>query len=200
MLIAWNEYSANLSGATYKMVECEECNQKYVYQMVRTGEGRGNSLYFLDNAGARRRAQGQAKAVLEHKLKKECDAVPCPKCGWYQEQMVVKMRNEYRLWLWYTGLVVAFAGAVCGTLGLAYAAFDVTMRPLGVGFLALGLTAFASGIGCIVWRMRLAAQFDPNDSTAKERLEIAAARAQKVKNFEKWLIENGVDMQTAESV
>jgi hypothetical protein len=154
----------------------------------------------LDNAGAQRRAQGQAQAVLEHKLKKECDAVPCPKCGWYQDQMVAKMRDEYYLWIWYTGLVVAFAGAVVGTLGSAYAVFDQTMRSLGIGLAVPGIVLIAIGIGAIVWRMQLAAQFEPNKAPLKERMEIASEKAQKVKDFEKWLKENGIDTQTPEPV
>jgi hypothetical protein len=29
-VIVWMEYTCNLSGGTYKFVECEECKQKYV--------------------------------------------------------------------------------------------------------------------------------------------------------------------------
>jgi hypothetical protein len=196
-MLVWNEYSANVSGATYKFVECEECKQKYVYRMVRTGAGQGNSLYFLDNAGAQRRAQGQAKAELEHKLKKECDAVPCPKCGLYQEDMVEKMRKEYRMWLYYTGVFVIFSAFLAAALGIAL--FGNELKVAGVSMFIVAVLGVVGGAGAIAWRIDQASGFDPNAAPAKERLKIAEQKAQKVKNFEKWLKENGIEFQEPEA-
>ncbi len=190
-MIVWNEYNCQVSGGTYKFVECEDCKQKYVYRMMREAAGQGNSLYFLDNAGAERRAKNQAEAILKKTLAAECDAVPCPKCGAYQQDMMAKLCREYRLWMFWTGVFAIFAGVLSGSLG--FILFEADSRGWGLGLGVVTLLGFAGGIGLIVWRRKLADAFEPNDTPLEDRLAIAAVRSTKVNNFEKWLKEQEID-------
>ena len=194
-MLVWNEYSCNVSGGTYKFVECEECQQKYVYRMERHADGQGNSLYFLDNAGAQRRAENQAQAVLQHLLKTECDAVPCPKCGWYQEDMVKKLCREHRLWMYWLGIFAMFAGVLCGSLG--YPMYEAEYRLTAIILFLLALVGIGGGVGAILGRRSLASGFEPNAAPVEDRLQNAAEKAQTLKAFKKWLKEQGIDMPEA---
>lgn len=183
-MIVWMEYKCNLAGRTYKFVECEECKQKYVYGMVRKATGQGDSLYFLDNAGAQNRARNSAQAQLEKALANDCDPVPCPKCGSYQDDMVEKLCREYRMWMWWLGIFAIFAGVLCGALGYAFHGTD--SRALGMGLLATGFVGIAAGIGSMVLRRHMADAFEPNRTPLQQRLAIAEDRAEKVKSFKAW--------------
>jgi hypothetical protein len=190
-VIVWNEYTCKVSGGTFKFVECEECKQKYVYQMVREASGQGNSLYFLDNAGAQRRANSQAQAILNKTLQEDCDPVPCPKCACYQQNMMEKLCREYRLWMYWTGVSMIFVSVLCGAFAFMHSALEGGM--LAAALAVVAFLGFVGGIGVIVWRRQLAAEFEPNETPLAERQSIAEERAVKVKNFENWLKEHGLD-------
>lgn len=190
-VLAWNEYTYSASGGAYKFVVCEKCKQKYVYCMVRSGDGQGTSLYFLDNSGAQRRAEDQAHAVLQHRLKAECDPVPCPKCGWYQKDMVAKLRRDYQPWLYWTGILASFAGTLCAALGYPMLSYDYRFYA-SILFIAAFL-GVGGGMTAFFCRSRGAARFEPNAIPVKDRLRIANERAEMVTNFEKWLEEQEAD-------
>src|SRR4051812_41761719 len=114
MLYVGQTFTARLQGSVIKGVHCENCGCDYLYQLERTGVGKGSSPYYLDNDGAKRRAQAGAQRALLKALQ-GCDTAPCPECGWYQAEMVKKMRGAYT-WL----LVLAIcAGVVAGFAMLA---------------------------------------------------------------------------------
>src|SRR6266478_3364166 len=52
MIPSVTSYSATVSGAVPKLVQCESCNAEYVYQLERTASGLEISPLSLDNAGA----------------------------------------------------------------------------------------------------------------------------------------------------
>lgn len=191
-MLVWNEYNCKVRGETFKFVECEECKQKYVYTMVREAQGQGNSLYFLDNAGAENRAQNQAQAELTKALETDCDPVPCPKCGSYQQNMMEKLCREYRLWMFWVGVFMIFAGVLIGALG--YILVESESRGTGLGLALASLLAIVGGSGIIAWRRQMGSDFEPNETPLETRLAVAEKRAVKVKNFKKWLEEQGVDL------
>lgn len=192
MIIAWNEYTCKVSGGTYKFVECEDCKQKYVYQMNREAKGQGTSLYFLDNAGAQNRASKQAQAALKKALETDCDPVPCPKCGAFQQNMMEKICREYRMWMFWLGVFTIFGSVLLGALG--YTFFATEPRMLGLVMLFGAFLGVVGGAAVIAWRKQMGRDFEPNDTPLEQRLALAEARAVKVKNFEKWLTEQGVEV------
>ncbi len=117
MIYVGRRYTSRVSGSVLKGAYCENCECEYLYKMVRTAEGQGSSPYYLDNAGAERRAQESAINSLTAALK-GVDAVPCPDCGWYQKNMLWKMGGSYG-WLIAMWVIGAFATFICYQNGLA---------------------------------------------------------------------------------
>ena len=105
-------YTAKVSGTSVKLVHCEACQVEFVYLMKRTGVGHGRSAFFLNNAGAQKRAQTAAMKQLQRRLASEIDAVPCIGCGELQPDMVRKLRAYYLFWLWLIGALIVVISAV----------------------------------------------------------------------------------------
>src|SRR6185295_5984404 len=61
-------------------------------------QGRGSSPYYIDNAGAQRRAERGAAKQLQKLLLYGVDPVACPDCGWIQAEMVAEMRKRRHRW------------------------------------------------------------------------------------------------------
>ena len=104
-----SRHSATAELPVWVPVRCKFCSATFVYQTVKTGSGAGRSLLWLDEKGARQRAQEEAVASLRLDPKVSYQAVPCPHCERYQPGMVWRLRR----WRLLTGLVVgAMLGAV----------------------------------------------------------------------------------------
>lgn len=176
------QYTSRVSGAAAKLVLCEECGLEYVYLLERDAEGHGSSLLFLDNAGGQRRAAEAAERALAKKLDRECEVVPCPKCGHVQPDMArLAKRRHLRLvkrvgWIW-TGLAAVF--------GILNAASSVGMD--GPYFLPWGAFAAIAAVGpaMLVVRLLLAQAYDPNAIALEERMADAKRLALTREEFEK---------------
>lgn len=166
MIYAFTHYYASAAGAATKTVVCEKCGETFHYTLVRTGRGEGQSPYFLDNEGARGRADAEAAASLRARLDAGVEPVPCPNCRWYQAHMVKEMRRRRLRWMFILGTaasailmlliwIVILFGSKAFEQPVSEAA-KTTAWQLGAG-LALAL----SGIGL---RWRLVRRFDPNAS------------------------------------
>ena len=123
MIYVGKRYTSRVSGSVLKGAYCENCECEYLYKMVRTAEGQGSSPYYLDNAGAERRAQQAAINSLTASLK-GVDPVPCPDCGWYQKNMLWTMGGSYgwMIVLWVIGAIATFICYQSGLEPFLYAA------------------------------------------------------------------------------
>jgi hypothetical protein len=174
-------YTARASGAILKPVHCEQCHAEYVYRMARVGLGSGTSLLFLENQGAQDRATQQAANELGGRLLRECDAVPCPACGWYQREMVDALRRDHRGWMQDTGLVLLTISLI--SLVVAYvnwlpnfphgpvASWLVPTSLIG------GVMTGVVGVGLLIARAKLAAGYDPNATDPQTRIASGRLRA-----------------------
>ena len=191
--VVWKEYSCVLSGSAFKFVECEKCQQRYVYQMSRHVQGTGNSLYFLDNAGAEDRARNTAATELQTQLDNDCDPVPCISCGWYQANMQTKLRNEHQIWLFYMAIALIIPFIIL-TL-LAYLMFvSVDPHPVvGAIFLVADGVVVSVAIGAILIRKHLASKLEPNGDPIESRMQLARLNAITVAAFEELAKKQGVD-------
>ena len=52
------------------------------------------------------RAASKADTKLAKQLAKECDAVSCPACGWYQRNMVRRIKLRIIRWMVFTAFVI----------------------------------------------------------------------------------------------
>ena len=92
-------YTAKVKGRQLKLVSCVQCSEEYVYALERAAQAEDTSILFLDNAGAKARAEAAAQAKLNAKLERECDVVPCPACGHIQPDMVKQARRLRHRWM-----------------------------------------------------------------------------------------------------
>src|SRR5438874_2630964 len=99
------EFTAAATGSIVRDVTCEKCGCAYHYRLVRRGEGHGHSPYHLNNRGAERRAHDRAQRRLAKMLARDVDPVPCPDCGWIQQEMVHEVRRRRLRWLNVVALV-----------------------------------------------------------------------------------------------
>jgi hypothetical protein len=86
-------YGATVSGSTVKHVRCASCSKAFAYILERAVSGRGDSHYYLNNAGAAEKARQRARANLDRALSEGVDPVHCPACGIYQPAMVQVLRK-----------------------------------------------------------------------------------------------------------
>src|SRR5579871_595585 len=103
------DYFTTTTGSVLKLVRCESCHAEYAYELQRSAEGKGSSFLFLDNQGAAARASSRAEANLRNKLERGVDLVPCPECGWYQDNMQRKARRLHQRWMLLTGVCLALS-------------------------------------------------------------------------------------------
>ena len=180
-----------LQGQTLKSVTCEQCQAEYVYSLQREASGEGTSWLFLDDEGASERAERRARAAMDKALREECDAVPCPACGWYQAPMQTMLRAQYRSWmLWLGGtllVVTFFAGLV---LYVNYVSIHgPNPRATFIAWMIVGL-GVPGGIGLIALRKILSAGFDPNLQDLESRKRLGAERALLRPEFERLVEES----------
>jgi len=107
-----NKYTATVTGSAMKHVICSHCGCEFVCQLKRQAAGEATSWLWLNNNGASYNARASATDALNNKLQNEIDAVPCPNCGMYQENMVRKLKND----AWNEVVRVAFSFGVIGVI------------------------------------------------------------------------------------
>jgi hypothetical protein len=175
-------YTSWVSGAAAKPVTCEECGAEYVYLLEREAEGHGSSVLFLDNAGGERRAHEAAERDLARQLERDCEVVPCPKCGHLQPEMVKLARRRHLRIVKTGGWVLTALAAVFGILN---AASSLGME--GPYFMSWPAFAGIAAIGpaILVVRLFLAQAFDPNTAPLEERMATAKKLALTREEFEK---------------
>jgi hypothetical protein len=113
------KYITAVRGAVWKFVWCARCQERYAYLLELEATGEDHDLLFLDGKGSAERARTQAEQNLLQKSRNCVLPVPCPSCGWYQDDMSKKLREEASI----NG--VQIAGLVIAVLSLIPLVFDV---------------------------------------------------------------------------
>ena len=93
------DFDAAATGATWQNVTCEKCHKPYHYALVRDANASVRAAYGMMQASAERRAEKTAEYRLMKLLERGVDLVPCPACGWYQDDMVREGRRRTARWL-----------------------------------------------------------------------------------------------------
>lgn len=131
-LLAAFEESVELTGVTRKQVNCEHCSTVFEYDMTRNVLMRGlRSEEALETVG---------RTKLSRILEAECDPHPCPGCGYYQQDMVRKLRRN-AFGRVPKGIYWALFGMIASPF-LIMPHFIDELMPRGVSFYLL-LTIFA---------------------------------------------------------
>jgi hypothetical protein len=185
--LSGSDYSCSTSGAVLKLVHCECCEAQYVYRMERSAKGQGTSVWFLNNAGAAR-AASEADTQLRCMLERDVDPVPCPKCGWYQQNMLRSARSEQGSRLLYVGVCFTLAFIPAAVIGLCVNFFvgrggqPVVSGPV---FLACSALWVVFGLSLILAGFIVAVRYDPNTQDLEARKLIGQTRAKLREEFEK---------------
>jgi hypothetical protein len=94
--------------------------------------------------------------------------LPCPSCGWYQADMVARMRADQGGAQLALGTVGLSVGGLAGLLALVSL---LASAIVGAGFMsglamvitaAIAVALLGGGIAALVWRGRVQRAFDPN--------------------------------------
>src|SRR5271168_4267520 len=102
--------NAERVGGRIVRVACTRCGCEYFYKFTRIGIGSTQAPYGLGVDRATRKANQKAQKDLDRRLASEAELVPCPKCHWINDDLVVGCRRgSYRKW-GDTAALIAAAG------------------------------------------------------------------------------------------
>jgi hypothetical protein len=171
------DYTSMIHGTMHKFVPCEQCGVEYVYLLERIASGSSSSFLFLDNSGAEERASAKADAALRRKLERGVDAVPCPKCGWYQDHMIPAARRAHRLWMLILGACLTIGVLPLGLIGALLNSNENAGPTIPWFTFQVGLAAIAIlGIGLMIVKLIAGWCFDPNSQPVEARIQIGQSR------------------------
>ena len=154
-------------------------------------------MVFQDSQKMRERAQASAEALLEKRLGRECEPVPCPDCGHYQRHMLDRAARLRFGWLAKTGLYLLLLSVPFGVVTVVIHAI-ANQRPapgqelVATIFASLFGACLAAGVLLPLGRVYCGWRYDPNGLDVDLRLRIGRDLA--VKPAEAWrLIDTGSD-------
>lgn len=131
---------AAVQGAVWKFVSCAHCQERFAYLLELEATGEDHDLLFLDAEGSAERAQAMAEHNLLQKCRNVVLPVPCPNCGFHQDDMSQILKDEKSI----NSLQVA--GCVIVVLSLVTLVLDIpgiwvlttVLAPIGLVLLAYG--------------------------------------------------------------
>jgi len=156
---------ANVQGAVWKIASCAHCHERYAYLLELEATGADHDLLFLDAEGSAERARAQAEENLRQKSRNVVLPVPCPNCGFYQDDMARKLKEEASI------NSLQIAGAVIAL---------VSLIPLGLSvpyIWILTLVLSVTGLALLAWGYVLAFRFDPNAGDPERRKALGRQHA-----------------------
>ena len=187
--------SVTSKGAVLKFVKCEACGDEYVYKLERTATGVATGLRFVDEEGKRARASAHAQTVLNSKLERGVDVVPCPACGRIQQHMIPHCRRRRLRWMLHLGLALMLLACVGGSLGAMINGIVEDQQgapPVPWPVLLATVAVFgALGPGLMIARFVAVRRYDPNAEDEERRIRQGQERAALRDELEAWRHENG---------
>lgn len=179
-----------IQGSIPQSVCCEKCRLDYVYLSTRIARGTGTNPLFLAGQQADREAEQQARQRLAEAFEHAVDPVPCPGCGWFQQNMIAPARQlhwaklrQIGKWMAILSLIVMFP---------FYMAHKVSPESVTASVLYRGLQAtFVVGLLLFPLRRFLASRFEPNGLPVGQRLQVGRTFALTREAFLKLAAEAG---------
>ena len=165
LLVYWRFVRTSL-GSAIREVQCEKCQERFAYEIVRLGIGSDVSPYFLRDEAAEASASKQSQRDLTRRIAKETDPVPCPHCGWMQDDMIRGVRRGMLQWI---RPLVYGSWAIWGFVLFLAAGTEYSVKGSNgywtaviVPNLGLALWPVGVGIGLLICRWLLALRYSPN--------------------------------------
>jgi hypothetical protein len=198
VLLTRHEDRGRLSKTIHVGVRCEQCGHKYGYALSRSARVKVARAVWESRATAREAAQRHAETLVDQKLDRESDPVPCPKCGWLQNKMLDAARREQFPHSPRNAVVALIIAGVA-----LFASFVVQMiqeeHPnLALGGVLCGLLITVAllgggGIMSLVVHQRRVKNHDPNSTPVEERIERGRERALSWEEFQELYPEDDVE-------
>jgi hypothetical protein len=151
------KHVAAVRGAVWKFVSCAHCKQRYAYLLEVEATGEDHDLLFMDGERSAERARAQAEQNLLQKSRNCVLPVPCPMCGYYQDDMSRQLKEE----VWTNP--VQMVGAAIAMLSLLPLAFDIAYNWV------LTLVLAVVGLALLAYGYVLVVRFDPNAGDPEPR-------------------------------
>ena len=156
---------AAVQGAVWKFVSCAHCQQPYAYLLELEATGEDHDLLFLDGKGSAERARARAEQNLVQKSRNVVRPVPCPACGFYQDDMARKLKEEKSINSpQIVGVVIALLSLIPLALGIPY-------------IWVLTIVLAVTGLSLVAWGYVLAFRFDPNAGDPEPRKALGREHA-----------------------
>ena len=147
---------APVGGTVWKFVSCTHCQERYAYLLKMEATAECHDLLFLDGEGSAR-ARPQAEQNLLQKSRNNMLSVPCPNCGFYQDEMSRQLKEA--AWINWPQI----AGAAIVLLSFIPLLFAISY--LWVLTLILG----TAGLAVLSYGYVIAFRFDPNAGDPEPR-------------------------------
>jgi hypothetical protein len=179
------DYTATASGSVVKIVCCEACDHEYAYGMSRRISSSTFSVLGLDGNDAAASSQQDARQRLRRALKKGCDPVPCPQCGWYQKAMILRLR-KIRL-RWVTNLVLAL---ILSPIFITPIAALIFLREIFF-VLTADFVMWGSVPLLLLGRYLLNKSYDPNRASVESRIALGRKLAFSEEEYFRYVEEEG---------
>ncbi|MBN9122509.1 MAG: hypothetical protein J0I06_25750 [Planctomycetes bacterium] len=180
------QYTATVEAKVPQLVHCTHCDFRFIYEMVVSGTGSGETGLFRNAADARTAAKEKALARLSRRLNKPtlCEAIPCPKCYRYQSYMHrVAARERYTD---YGCLALPF-GVLCAAVvcvaAICWNRYPDTRSVAALAGVAAVAVWLAARSALTILRLRIE-EYDPNTQELSGRERLADKRAVLLADFD----------------
>jgi hypothetical protein len=140
--------------------------------MTRTGTARDCAPYGIGRSRAAAAAHDKAVAAARQQWEYECEPVPCPACGLYQQAMVREARRRYGHWMAVAGRRLLFFLFIPVLLGVLIGGSGVHRRfspAVVTGYLLVVPALVGLGVGLWGARTWLASRYDLNSLDVDQR-------------------------------
>jgi len=159
------KHIAAVQGAVWKFVSCAQCQQRYAYLLQLEATGEDHDLLFLDGEGSAERARAKAEQNLVQKSHNVVLPVPCPNCGFYQDDMSRRLKEGASI------NSLQIAGVVIAGLSLIPLAF-------GIPYIwVVTIVLVVAGLALLAWGYVVAFCFDPNAGDPEPRKALGRKHA-----------------------
>lgn len=159
------DFHATSAGAAWQTVHCERCNNPYHYALVRRGEATVRAAFGVGQSSAETRAEKTSQYRLMQALEKGVEIVPCPSCGWVQDDMVREARRRTARWLLFLA-ALCFGAGVCLAiypLGESLSVADPEVTPAEKNRATVGfLIGLGAAIALLIVRRTIQSTINPN--------------------------------------
>jgi hypothetical protein len=82
-----------------RQVICDNCDCEYYFELARVGQGSGTAHYLIGMRKAAQASEDKAERAAKERMEIESELVPCPKCGWVNEDLIRGYRkSRYGFW------------------------------------------------------------------------------------------------------